>query len=332
MANDEVPVKQIIVVVLVFLAAIMVLMLVFGSWFKVSKGDAGCIFSNTEGWDYTEKDQGWHFKMPVVESVEKMTFRTQTLGMYSEGEGEKTYIVPKDKNGINFNVDVTLRYRMDTNQICEFIEQKGRDPEPLLITALRADSTRGVFGQYAQEDVPQNRIEIASKVKEVLQNRINAEASGSLGPNFIIVEAVDLRDVQFAQRIEDAIIEKQTRKQEAEKQSYILQQAEMEKEIAIVRADASRQAQILEAQGRGEAILIEATAKASGISKINDAYKGMPASYVDVKYAEALKAMAEGGNNVVVDFGRFKGGENIGFLDYNKLMGSIYDSQIKPKS
>lgn len=319
--NYNSPTKVVGYSVLGVIIIIAVLIILFGSWFIVPKGSNGCVFSNTNGWDYMEKGQGWHFKVPIVESVDKLSFQTQTLGMYGDGDGERTVITPKDKNGINFNVDVTVRYRMDANQICEFIEQKGKDPEALLVTALRADSTRGVFGKYAQEDIPDNRIEIAKEIRRVLQERINSEAAGGrLNKNFILIEAVDIRNLEFAEKIENAIIEKQTQKQEAEKQSYILQKAEKEKEIRIVQANATREAAIIEAEGTAKAIILEAEAKAKGIQKINDAYKGMPQSYVEVKYAEALAEVATAGNSVVMDLGRFQGGSNIGLLDYNKLM------------
>jgi len=327
MGKDEIPLKSIGLGILVVIVILGLLITIFGSWYIVSKGKAGCVFSNTNGWDYTEKSQGWHFKTPVVENVDKMSFQTQTLGLFDGGEGQTTVLTPKDKNGINFNVDVTIRYRLDQKQICEFIEQKGKDPEALLLTALRADSTRGVFGQYIQEDVPEQRIDIATKILGVLQKRVDSEASGQLKPGFIIIEAVDLRNVQFNERIENAIVSKQEQKQIAEEKEYFLQQATKQKEIDIVNAEAAKRANIIVAEGNAEAIILENTAKAVSIQKINDAYAGMNWAYVEVKYAEALKAVATEGNSVVMDLGRFQSGTNMQFLDLNKLMtGSLVNT------
>lgn len=290
------------------------------SFYSVPEGSVGCIFDRFSGWDFQEKGEGLHLKTPFFQTAHKISFRTTTLGLYQGGEGESGVLVPKDKNGINFKADVTLRYRLDPNQACEFIQQKGKSPEPVLFTALRADSTRGVFGQYAQEDVPENRIAIAKEVQAVLQDRLNREVSGELEEHFILVEAVDIRNIQYNDRIEQAIIAKQERRQEAEKQNYILEQAVKEKEIKLVQANATRMAQILEAEGRAQAIVLEAEAKAKGVQMVNDAYQQMPKEYVEVKYAEALKSVASGGNSVVMDLSRFQGGSNIGFLDYNQLM------------
>lgn len=308
-------------------SAIAILVVVLGfvlATYSVPAGSKGCEFSRSTGWNFQETNEGWHLKTPFVVEAYEMPFRTQTLGVHTSGEGETGVLTPKDVNGINFNADVTVRYQMDGDQICEFIQQKGTDVEAVLLTALRADSTRGVFGKYPQEEIPTKRIEIAQEVRSVLQNRLDSEASGNLKENFIIVEAVDIRNVQFAPRIEEAIVAKQERKQEAEKQTYILDQTLKEKEIRIVQAEALKESQILEAEGRARAILVEADAKAKGIQLVNDAYQSMPRQYVDVKYAEALQAVADGGNSVFMDLSRFDGGGNnyLGVMNYNELIAA----------
>lgn len=307
------------------LSGLAILLLVFvliGAFiYNVPKGSNGCIFSKFTAWDYTEKDQGLHLKIPLFEDVTRVSFQTRTLGVHKDGKGEKAVLTPKDKNGINFNVDVTIRYKLQEAQICEFVEQKGRNPEAVLLTALRSDSTRGVFGKYAQEDVPQNRMEIAKEITKVLQEKINQETSGRLQEGFIVIERVDLRNIEFNQRIEERIIAKQEKLQEAQEMEYKLMTADKTREMEIINADRDRQTSILRAEGTAQAILIEASAKAEGIQKVNNAYQQMPREYVEVKYAEALKELASTGNVIVMDLGRFQGGTNIGFMDYNQLMG-----------
>ena len=153
----------------------------------------------------------------------------------------------------------------------------------------------------------------------------NQEATGKLKQDFIVIEAVDMRNVQFDPRIEEAIVNKQTQKQVAERKEYELQQAEMQKKIEIVNAEKAREAQILVAQGEAAAILSIATAKAAGIDKVNRAYQGMPKQYVEVKQAEALQAIAMNGqNNVFMDLSRFGSGGssgNLGVLNYDKFIG-----------
>lgn len=302
---------------------IVVFVGIFGAWYVVPDGSVGVIFNKAgpnKGFNYEEVGQGFGLKIPFIQQVFKLPFRTQTLGFYGGGEqGQYSAITSKDKNGINFRSDITVRYKIDPTQAAEFIEQKGRglaSIEQVLVTAARADSTRGVFGKYAQEDVPENRIEIAAEMKHVLQNRINQETSGKLVDGFILIEAIDIRNVDFNDEIEARIIEKQKKLQEAQQKVYELQSANMTRQIAIVEADGRKQAAILKAEGEAEAIRKVAFAKAEGIEKVNEAYQNMPREYVQTKFAEAIKET----DKVYLGFESL-GGNTLPILDVNQLMG-----------
>jgi regulator of protease activity HflC (stomatin/prohibitin superfamily) len=306
-------------------AIILVLLIIVGGFYNVPPGHVGVKFNKMgadKGFNYDELPQGFGLKIPFVQSVWDMPFQTQTIGFYGATEERGTYgaIAPKDKNGIDFHVDVTVRYRIDPNQAAEFMEQKGKGVaamDQLLATAARADSTRGVFGKYAQEDVPKNRIEIANEIRMVLQERIDQEASRKLKEGFITIEAVDVRNVQFNAKIEERIIAKQIKLQEAQELDYQMEIANKTREIELVNADRDKQAAILRADGEAQSIKLVAFAKAEGIQKVNDAYQRMPDAYVATKFAEAIKQT----DKVYLGFESLSGGM-LPILDVNQVMGS----------
>lgn len=308
------------------IAIIAVLVLVFGSFYSVPDGSVGVKYNKfgaNQGYDPVELPQGIGFKVPFMQTVWDMPFRTQTIGFFDSEDGSSDYaaITPKDKNGVDYIVDITVRYRVDPAQVSELMEQKGKkliDVENILATAARADSTRGVFGQYAQEDVPEQRIEIAGKIKKVLQERIDSEASGKLKPGFITIEAVDVRNVKFNQKIEDRIIEKQEKLQKAQEKEYDEQIAEADKRINIINANSTKMAAIIKAQGEAEAVKVVAFAKAEGLMAVNDAYKGMPAEYVSTKWSDAIKDTDK------IIFGLeslSQGGNMLPIIDINEVAG-----------
>lgn len=323
-----------IIILVIIIICLMVLIGVFGAMYNVPAGNVGVMYSSYgahKGFNPTELSQGWGFKTPFVQHVYTITFQTQSIGFYGGTEERGTYaaLAPKDKNGITFSVDITIRYRLDPTQASEFIEQKGQGiqaMETLLSTAARADSTRGIFGQYAQEDVPLQRIEISQQIKKILQERIDSESSGKLKPGFIIVEAVDIRNIDFNDQIEQRIIQKQTRLQEAQELVYKLDianktrtmeliNADRDKQVNILKAEGQKQVAILQAQGEALSVLMVAGAKANATKLLSNAYQDMPASYVAVKYAEAIKPTDK------IFFGLNElGGNNINMLDINKLM------------
>ncbi len=313
---------------------IIVAILFVLSVYSIPGGSVGVKFNRMGevGFSETELPEGFGLRMPIAQSIHKISYRTQTISFCNPEEGKNkecgyNALTPKDKNGIDFNVDITVRYKLDQTQAAEFIEQKGFGVdamEKIIMTAARADSTRGVFGKYAQEDVPDNRIEISNIIIQVLQDRINQEASGRLKSGFLTIEAIDVRNTQFNPKIEARIIQKQEKLQEAQEMEYKLITANKTREKVIIEADAIKQSTILKAEGEAEAVLVLATAKAKGIQKVNDAYQNMPKEYIDSKYAEAMKELAGSGATVVVDMNRFASGSNVlPIVDVNNLMGGL---------
>lgn len=319
-----------------FLKAKMLLIVIVGvgillfalSIYSVPGGHVGVKFNKLwdVGFSSVELPEGFGLKVPIVQVIYKIPYRTQTVSFCdsvknSNKECDYSPLTPKDKNGINFMVDVTVRYRLDQTQGAEFIEQKGSAKgtmETLITTAARADSTRGIFGKFAQEDVPKNRIEIAELVKLELQKRLDREASGRLKPGFMVIEAVDIRNTEFNEKIEQRIIQKQEKLQEAQEMVYIIETANRTREKELINADRDKKAAILRAEGEAEAILLVATAKAAGIQKVNDAYQNMPTEYVSTKWAESIR------DNDKIIFGLENlGGGLLPFLNINEIVGTL---------
>jgi len=324
MGKEEEAIKKVFKYGATAVVVIVILLLLTGFIYNVPKGTVGVIYKKavgTQGFDYQEKGPGIHLKIPFFWNVYKLSFMTKTvyLGEGGEIKGTENYatLTPKDKNGINFNQDLAVRFRPSQDQLAEFFELKGENINEMIVTALRG-TARNVIGQYAQEDVPEQRAEISAKMVIALQERLDSEASGKLKPGYIIIEAIDVRNTQFNPQIEEAINNKQLQKQKAEQKEYELDAAKKQKEIAMVEADAIKQSYILKAEGEAEAILSVATAKAEGIKKVNTAYQNMPKEYVSVKYAEALQANAENGRLIIIDPNTI----GLGVMNLNQLIGT----------
>ncbi len=301
--------RKIVIVSVSIIVGLLLFIVAMSSWYYVPQGHVGVLFNKFYGFNYIEKPQGLGLKLPFIESVRKIDFRTQNLELLEEKE-----LTPKDSNGIDFRQEILVRYRIDPNQASEFVELKGKQIESVVYTATRGAS-RNILGTYAQEDVPEKRGIIALEILEEIQLRLDSERSGRLNQDFIIIEAVDVRNTGFNLEIEEAIKTKQIQKQVAEQRQYELQARETEKKMAIVKAEGESQAIILVAQG-----------KAKGIQLVNNAYQQMPPQYVAVKYAEAIKPT----DKIYLGFESLMGASsNLGVLNYNKLLETTnYQKEI----
>jgi prohibitin 2 len=318
--------QQILFGAIIVVVAIVAMVILFGSWYSVPKGYVGVLFDRTSG-TYTTIGQGWGFKKPIIQDVTLFPFQTQTLGFYGSsaegGNGQYGAITPKDKTGISFDIDVTVRYHLEPTQAAAFLEQKGlgiEAMESVIVTATRSEAVRGVLGNQNQEDIPSKLGELSADILVALQQRIDKEASGKLKPGYLVIESVDLRNIVYNPAIEKKIEEKQAAKQEAEKQQYVLQNAEYQMKIELTNADRDKQAAILRADGEGQAILLVATAKAKGISLVNTAYQNMPMTYVLTQAYDAIKPT----DKIIIGIDSLaKEGNNIGLLNYNQLIGPL---------
>lgn len=174
---------------------------------------------------------------------------------------------------------------------------------PDAIQKLTQTTLRNVIGELDLDETLTSRDTINAKLRVILD-----EASHKWG---VKVNRVELQDIIPPRDIQDAM-EKQMRAErdrratiltaEADKRSAILE-SEGTRESQINRAEGDKQSQILNAQGQAEARIAVAEAEAEAIRRVAEAVatlKGDPTSYlIAVRYIEAMKDMAAGGNKVV---------------------------------
>lgn len=174
---------------------------------------------------------------------------------------------------------------------------------PDAIQKLTQTTLRNVIGELDLDETLTSRDTINAKLRVILD-----EASHKWG---VKVNRVELQDIIPPKDIQDAM-EKQMRAErdrratiltaEADKRSAILE-SEGIRESQINKAEGDKQSQVLHAQGQAEARVAIAEAEAEAIRKVTEAVassKGDPTTYlIAVRYIEAMKEMAAGGNKVV---------------------------------
>jgi regulator of protease activity HflC (stomatin/prohibitin superfamily) len=171
---------------------------------------------------------------------------------------------------------------------------------PDAIEKLTQTTLRNVIGEMDLDETLSSRETINSKLRAILD-----EAADKWG---VKVNRVELQDINPPADIRDAM-EKQMRAErdrraailgaEGAKRASILE-AEGIREAAILSAEGERQARILMAEAEATARRSAAEAEAEAITRISNAIGGNAVNYlVALRYIEALKDVATGGNKVV---------------------------------
>ena len=183
--------------------------------------------------------EGIHLVVPEVNSVELLEVRTQK-------EEAQSAAASKDLQTVT--TTVAINYHLSEDGVGDLYKKVGRDYRARIIDPVTQESLKGVTARYTAEEL----IRLREKVKAEVQQEITAR----LTPYNIVVEpsGVSITNFAFSEEFNRAIEQKQVAQQTAEKQRYVLQQAELQAQTAVTeakgKAEAARiNAQALQAQG-----------------------------------------------------------------------------------
>lgn len=176
--------------------------------------------------------EGIHTIMPGVNSVVLMETRTQK-------ESSTATAASRDLQTVS--TSLALNFRVDPAKIDLIYKNVGTEYKMRIIDPAVQESIKVVTARYTAEELIKSRAQVKSSVEEDITKRLAAYN--------IIVEpqGLSITNFDFSPEFNKAIEQKQVAQQEAEKQRYVLQQAELEKETEITRAEGKAQAAKLNA-------------------------------------------------------------------------------------
>lgn len=183
----------------------------------------------------TPLEEGFHFKIPFVQSVEKQSIKT------IQEEHTLSGIQAKDMQEITILYKVA--YRIPNNKIISNAKTLQGDVYNVIIEPRVKETMADVIVRYTAEEVISQREEIAKIAKEQIMK--NKEISDRSIIEEVVLIKFDFTDPDFKKAIDD----KKRAIQYAE-------QAEVEKKTAKAKADQA----IFEAEGKAKAIKLEAEA------------------------------------------------------------------------
>ncbi|MGD8305882.1 MAG: prohibitin family protein [Ignavibacteria bacterium] len=248
--------------------ALISLIAVILAIYTVDEGKVGIV--KRWGEAIKQVDPGLHFKVPFTDSVEELETRTRkyqiklqasTTGKTTEGTTELQ--MPSA-------VIVSANWNIPKESALEIYKQYGslQQYEDRILDPRVIKATKTAFAKYAIEQIISNR--------EQVTDEIAAELTESLSSHLATMTDINLEDVNFPQKIKEAVEKKQTSKLEKEAEEYKLQKqnleaqrsvntANAERDAAKARADGEAYKRITEAKADAEAIRMKGNAEASAI-------------------------------------------------------------------
>jgi regulator of protease activity HflC (stomatin/prohibitin superfamily) len=238
---------------------LVVLMIVFGSWYTIDQTERGVLLRNGA---YVETVQpGLHFKWPWIESVYKIDMQTHTHAW------QKVNSYSADQQPADLKVSVTIHVAPDKvlDVYARFRGDLTAAVERLIAPHVN-EKIKVIFGQYTAARAITQRGALNSDAAKALQDAI------AYDPVFVI-ESVQIENIDFSAEYIKSVEQRMQAEVEVQRLRQNLEREKVQAEIVItqanaqaakVRAEAEAQADAIKLRGNAEAQAIAARGKALG--------------------------------------------------------------------
>ena len=237
MANIPPP-RRVMRILALALAALLLLVVVYDSWYVTDNGQRVVTFNRVNGAVETH-DQGLHFKLPFLETKTPYNVR------------EQLYTTPATAASSDLqdaHTTIAVRYEPEAAFVAQLHRDVGPDYVGVLIAPAVQQILKNATSHFSAEQLVTERPAVQREVERALAER--------LAPSHIIVKAVDLTDFQFSAAFTASIEAKVSAQQRALEELNRLDQVKYQALQIQVNASANANATVTQAQAQADAARI----------------------------------------------------------------------------
>lgn len=140
----------------------------------------------------------------------------------------KPAITVLDNRWLPIEIELSVLYKVIPDSAAEVLAKYWKNYRNKIINPLVREVVRNVIGEYDAESLPSKRAEIATKIKNQIENKMKSL-------KYFELNDVQFRNIELPKQIQQKIMQVQEAKQEAERQKILFQKAKIEDETAKTR-------------------------------------------------------------------------------------------------
>ncbi len=230
------------------LFAIVVIVIMFGSWSIISPQEKGIVvrLGSIQG----VLESGFNLKLPILDKVVKMDISTNAVIVSEQGYS---------KDGQTVNFEATVTYALSPSDVENTYKEFRKDYVNRVMSPSIKDSIKGVSSRYTAQGIIENRSKLGSEIKDLIVSQVLSRG--------FRVESVSVTNIDFDDAYEHAIKQKQIAEQTALEQINITKQEDEKKKQEILKAEALAEKTRLESQAlasqQGEKVITKIYAEAA---------------------------------------------------------------------
>jgi regulator of protease activity HflC (stomatin/prohibitin superfamily) len=235
---------------------LLLLSVVFGSWYTVDQGERGVKLRYGKLVGIAEP--GLNFKVPFVDTVRHISVQNQSI-LYDKLESYS-----KDQQPATLRISVS--FRVPESGIQELYSQYGTIEKMVdrLISRKVPDEVKNVFGRYTAISAIQDRTRFGIEINEALKKAI-------VGP--VVIDSVQIEEVTFSDAYEQSIEKRMMAEVEIQTKRQNLETERINAEITVTQAKARADSALAQAQAEAEAIRVRGIAEADAIKARGEALR-----------------------------------------------------------
>jgi regulator of protease activity HflC (stomatin/prohibitin superfamily) len=238
------------------IAGVIVLLLVLGSWYTVDQTERGVLLRN--GAVIGTAQPGLGFKMPLIDSIQKISVRTATYTW------DKMNSYSYDQQPADLKISVTLRAAPE--KVADLYAKFGRLDAAVnqVVSPVVNQQVKVVFGRYTAVKAIQERGALNSAIKDAITETLKYDP-------MIVIESVQLENIEFSQNYLHSIEQRMLAEVEVQKLQQNAEREKVQAQITVTQATAKANAIRAEAQAQADATRLSGEAKASNIKITGEA-------------------------------------------------------------
>jgi regulator of protease activity HflC (stomatin/prohibitin superfamily) len=231
-------------------AVIVVAAIVLGSWYTVDQTERGVILRT--GAVIGTAQPGLGFKVPMIDSVEKISVKTITYSW------DKMNSYSFDQQPADLKISVTLRAAPE--KVGELYAKFGRLETAVnqVVNPAVNQQVKIVFGRYTAVKAIQERGPLNAAIKDAITATLKDDP-------MIIVESVQLENIEFSANYLHSIEQRMLAEVEVQKLQQNAEREKVQAQITVTQATAKANAVRAEAQAQADALRLNGEARATNI-------------------------------------------------------------------
>lgn len=220
---------------------LLVIITLIGSIYTVGPGQRGIVLT----WGKTEPvaaQPGLNFKIPIAQSVVKMTVQTQKYETDASAASSDLQVVSSK---------IAVNYHLNPEGVVELFRDIGVGYQERVMQPAVQEAVKAATATFTAEQLITERPLVKEKIQLSLAERMRLRG--------IIVEDVNIVNFDFSAQFNEAIEQKVTAEQQKLKAANDLERIKIEAQQAAAQG-----------QGRADAVLAEAKAEAEKIRLVQE--------------------------------------------------------------